>query len=602
MQFFNRAGLIPSPLSQRQKIGRFIFPLFILWISGISSVMAADPVQVLVEGIEGEELKNVQAALSLPPGVVREGTLDRPLLEIFQRQIPEKVKNALEPFGFYDAQVSTTMEKMKKEEALIRVKVIPGEPIRVAAVNVRVTGPGEQDPALRQLVDSFPLRVGNVLHQVKYQKAKEEMRIKALNLGYLGAEYISHVIRMNRAERKAEIELILKTGPKYMFGEVIWEGKQLYPPSFLQRFLDFKPGEPYSDSKVYQTQVNLINSDRFASVNIRADKDEAQDYRVPVRIQVEPSAPKRLRPGIGYTTDFGARVSLRYQDLNTFGRGHEFNADMSIAERRQAISSYYTLPGRGHIDNRTNLKMGFQRELLKAYDSILWTTEIEQARSLGYGIIGSAYFQFRQENFSESGQDGTSTLFMPGLRFSQRRVDNLIRPTRGFRYALESRGSGEALGAETNFVQFLGNGDMLLPLTTRFSLLPRFQVGVTWQKDSLTDLPPSLRFYAGGDRSVRGYTYQSLGPKDANGNVIGGKHLLVGSLELEYSITKNWSMALFYDAGNAFNNFEDLTWPQAAGLGVRYYTPVGPIRVDLARQINVDNPGFKVHLTIGFAL
>ena len=477
---------------------------------------------------------------------------------------------------------------------MIRVKVIPGEPIRVAAVNVRVTGPGEADRDLKQLVASFPLRVGDVLNQVKYQKAKEEIRVKALNLGYMGAEYISHVIRIDRAGRKAEIELILETGPKYLFGEVIWEGKPLYPPAFLQRFLDFKPGQPYSDSKIYQSQVNLINSDRFASVNIRTDKDEAQDYRVPVRIHVEPSAPKRLRPGVGYTTDFGARVSLRYQDVNTFGRGHEFNADMSIAERRQAISTYYTLPGSGHVDNRTNLKVGFQHEILKPYNSLLWTTEIEQARSFGYGIVGSAYFQFRQENFSESGQNGSSTLFMPGLRFSQRQVDNLIRPTRGFRYALDGRGSSEALGAETNFVQFLGNGDMIIPLTTRFSLLPRFQFGVTWQRDPLTDLPPSLRFYAGGDRSVRGYTYQSLGPKDANGNVIGGKNLLVGSLEVEYHITRNFSMALFYDVGNAFNNFQDLTWPQGAGIGVKYYTPAGPVQIDLARQINVDNPGYQI--------
>ena len=158
------------------------------------------------------------------------------------------------------------------------------------------------------------------------------------------------------------------------------------------------------------------------------------------------------------------------------------------------------------------------------------------------------------------------------------------------------------MGAETNFLQFLGNGDLLIPLHDGFSLIPRVQLGVTWQKDPLTDMPPSLRFYAGGDRSVRGYTYQSLGPKDASGNVIGGKHLLVGSLELEYAITKNWSMAVFYDVGNAFNNFEDLTWPQGAGMGVRYYTPVGPIRVDLARQINVDNPGFQLHVSIGFAL
>ena len=141
MQFFNRADLTSLPRSQRQKIGRFIFPLFILWISGISSVMAADPVQILVEGVEGEELKNVRAALTLPTGVVRDGTVDRQLLEVFQSQIPEKVEKALEPFGYYDAQVSTAMEKMEKDKDLIRVKVIPGEPIRITAVNLRVTGP-----------------------------------------------------------------------------------------------------------------------------------------------------------------------------------------------------------------------------------------------------------------------------------------------------------------------------------------------------------------------------------------------------------------------------------------------------------------------------
>jgi translocation and assembly module TamA len=370
----------------------------------------------------------------------------------------------------------------------------------------------------------------------------------------------------------------------------------------LERFLDFRPGEPYSYSKVYQTQLNLINSDRFSSVNIRADKEEAQEGRVPVRIHLEPSAPKRLRPGVGYSTDYGARLSLRYQDLNAFQRGHEFNADASIAERRQAISGYYTLPGSGHIDNRTNLKMGLQRELLKPYDNLLFTLEGEQARSFGYGIVGSAYLQFRQEYFSEAGQEGSSTFIMPGLRLSQRRVDDLIRPQKGFRYALDTRGSTQPLGAESNFVQILGNGDLLIPLGAGFSLIPRTQLGATWQKDSLTDLPPSLRFYAGGDRSVRGYTYQSLGPKDSSGNVIGGKHLFVGSLEVEYSITRNWSAAAFYDVGNAFNNLDNLRLAQGAGLGVRYYTPAGPVRVDLARQINVDHPGFQLHISVGLAL
>ena len=564
--------------------------------------MAAEALKVVIEGIQGDALKNAQAALALPPGMVREGVIDRALLEVFRRQISEKVQKALEPFGYYEAQVSSTQEKGEEGQEFLRVKVIPGSPIRVASMIVRISGPGETNPDLKQLVAAFPLKAGDVLNQPKYEKAKEELRTKALNQGYLGSEYTSHVIRVDRGEHKAEIELILQTGSQYLFGEVIWEGTQLYPVSYLERFLDFKPGQPYSYSKIYQTQLNLINSDRFSSVNIRADKEEAHEGRVPVRIHIEPSAPKRLRPGVGYSTDYGAQVSLHYQDVNAFKRGHEFNADATVAQRRQAISSYYSIPGSGHVDNRTNLKVGLQRELLKPYDNLLFTTEGEQARSFGYGTVGSAYLQFREERFSEAGVEGSSNLFMPGLRFSQRRVDDLIRPGKGFRYALETRGSTQALGAETNFLQFLGNADFLIPLGAGFSLIPRSQVGVTWQKDPLTDLPPSLRFYAGGDRSVRGYTYQSLGPKDSSGNVIGGKNLWVGSLELEYAITRKWSVAGFYDVGNAFNSLDELHLAQGAGLGFRYYTPAGPVRVDLARQINVEHPGFQLHISIGFAL
>ena len=153
---------------------------------------------------------------------------------------------------------------------------------------------------------------------------------------------------------------------------------------------------------------------------------------MPVKIKLEPSPPKRFRPGVGYATDTGARVSLRYKDLNAFRRGHEFSTDLSISERRQDLSAIYSFPGRGHVDNRTLLKSGLQQELLDAYDSRLFTLEAEQARSFGYGIVGSGYVQFRQEDYSEAGQEGKSSLIMPGLRFTIRRVDDIIRPTRGF--------------------------------------------------------------------------------------------------------------------------------------------------------------------------
>ena len=128
------------------------------------------------------------------------------------------------------------------------------------------------------------------------------------------------------------------------------------------------------------------------------------------------------------------------------------------------------------------------------------------------------------------------------------------------------------------------------------------QGGITLLSDPLSDLPPSLRFFAGGDQSVRGYAYQSLGPRDATGQVVGGKHLLVGSVELERALFKDWGVSTFYDAGNAFDSFTEVSLLQGAGVGLHYYTPVGALNLSLARQIGVDDPGFRIHFTVGFEL
>ena len=308
------------------------------------------------------------------------------------------------------------------------------------------------------------------------------------------------------------------------------------PRSFLERFLDFKPGELYSYAKTYQTQFNLINSDRFASVRVREAKEEARDFRVPVKIQLEDSASQRLRPGVGYATDTGARFSLRYQDLNVFPPGHDFSADLTVGERRRALSALYTFPSPGHIDNRTILKTGLLQEIVKPYDTWSFTLEAERARSLreraGWAPPTSSSGRriFRSRPGGKVHPDFAGSSFFPAAGGRYRPAPQRLS------LHLETRGSTDILGAETNFAQFLGNGDLLIPLPYEFSLIPRVQVGATWQRNAVTDLPPSLRFYAGGDRSVRGYTYQSLGPKDASGNVIGGKNLLVGSMELEYAL------------------------------------------------------------------
>jgi translocation and assembly module TamA len=191
---------------------------------------------------------------------------------------------------------------------------------------------------------------------------------------------------------------------------------------------------------------------------------------------------------------------------------------------------------------------------------------------------------------------------LPGLRYTEDKYDNLIRPSRGYRFSLEVRGTHQFLGSDTGLLQIIGEGGYIVPLPWRLSLQMKGVAGATLMKDSLTDLPPTLRFFAGGDHSVRGYSYQSLGPRDANGQVVGGNHLLFGSIEVERALFKNWGISLFYDAGNAFNSFTNLHLAQGAGAGLHYYTPVGALNLYVARQLGVSNPSIHIHFTVGFEL
>ena len=182
------------------------------------------------------------------------------------------------------------------------------------------------------------------------------------------------------------------------------------------------------------------------------------------------------------------------------------------------------------------LQLNLQQEDVSTYTSRLIALELDRNRSLGKGELGTAYIRLQREEYTVGAQDSGARLVLPGLRYSGNFYDNPARPARGFRYAFDLRGTHQLLGSDTGLLQLISEGSHLLPLPWRLSLHTRAKAGITLLSDPLSDLPPSLRFFAGGDQSVRGYAYQSLGPLDATGQVVGGKHLLVGSVELERAL------------------------------------------------------------------
>ena len=570
--------------------------------------MAAEPLQIVIEGLEADVLKNVEAALVPPTGLVREGKVEVAWLQRFEKEVPERVSQAMEPFGYYSPHVEVSVEKTGEATFVMKVSVNPGQQVRIAEVNLKIQGPGVNERALKEFVAGFPLRVGDPILHLKYEEAKSSFVSKCVELGYLDAVFIVHEVKVSKAQARAEITLTLDTGARYYFGGITIIGAPEYPEGFLRRYLEFQAGDVFSHSKINLTKVNFANSDRFAEIIIDADKASARDSFVPVTIALKSSDPRRLRVGGGYTTDYGPTFSSKYQDVNFLLTGHELNAELTLSPRLQELGVGYTWPARSDVFSKTAVSATGTHENTDSYDTKYVTTLIEHTRNLlgipvfGHERVGSGYLQVQGEDYKIGGENSRSLLVMPGIRFSDRRYDDLVRPRKSSVFTLDLRGTDQALGSDTSFLQFMGYGNLRVPLPYRFSLLTRGQIGTTLIGNSFESLPPSIRFFAGGDNSVRGYDYQSLGPVDANGDVVGGKHLLVGSVELEKAIGKVFGVAAFYDVGNAFDTVEQMNLQQGAGVGIRLYAPFGYLRFDFARQINVPEPDYRIHFAVGIGL
>lgn len=565
-------------------------------------LLAVEPVEVLVEGLEGDVLKNVEESLALPYGLIQDGRVDRLWLDRFGQQVPEAVKTALEPFGYYNAAIDLTIKEIGDERYRLAVRVVPGEPVRVAELSLTLHGPGAVEKRLKQQAAAFPLQEGSVLRQPLYEEAKEALLALAQDLGYLDADFSVHEILIVPTTTSARIRLLLETGERYFFKEARIEGAPDYPDKFLRRYLAFKPGEIFSYARLGETQLNFANSERFREVKITPDRAVSKTTQIPVLVQLQPAHRRSLRQGFGYGTDTGARFSIRYRDLNMRRQGEELSSSLFLSEHLQGFATGYTWPDLADINASTLLQFNLQQEDGSTYLNRVLALEFDRNRSFGNGRSGTAYLRLQREEYTIGAQDSDARLVLPGLRFSGGRYDNPIRPSRGLRYDLDLRGTHQRLGSSTSLLQLISKGSYLLPLPQRFSVHLRTMMGITFLSDPLSALPPSLRFFAGGDQSVRGYTYQSLGPRDAADQIVGGKHLLTGSVEIERALFKDWGASMFYDVGNAFDSFAEVRLFEGVGVGAHYYTPVGALNFFLARQVGVADPNFHLHFTVGFEL
>ena len=188
-------------------------------------------------------------------------------------------------------------------------------------------------------------------------------------------------------------------------------------------------------------------------------------------------------------------------------------------------------------------------------------------------------------------------LVIPGVSWTLVEADDRIRTTKGYKGILELKGASRGLFSDTSFARASLFLKGILPVSEGLRFLARTELGTSWVGE-FSELPSSQRFFAGGDRSVRGYKYKSIGPQDSTGEVVGGKHLAVASLEMEYFLSRNWSAAVFVDSGSSFNEKPE-GFETGAGVGIRWHTLIGPIRLDYARAVTMEGEPWRIHLILG---
>ncbi len=552
---------------------------------------SAAQAEVVFRGLEGPPLENVQAYLSLDELECEADRIDvRQEFAVVERDAIE----ALQALGYYNARLSTELSFDDDcWEAMIDVALGPQTTIR--AFSFEVVGAGD-DPVFERIASSPGIAAGDGLHHGRYEALKRRLLDAARDRGYQESELETSRLEVWAEENAADIAIRFVTGPRYRFGEVQVDQEAL-DLDFVERYIAIEPGEPFTNAALSTTYVALTDSGYFETIDVRALTPNSEARTIPVRITLVASPRLRINYGVGFSTDTGPRLRIG-RDIRRFNvRGHQLGIQSQLSPVVSEVSANYRLPYGDPRFEWASFDGGVKREETETATSESLQFGARRVLERSRGWSRTQFVNLLVEDFDVSDQSGRSRLLMPGINWTRLRADNSLRPTRGEKLDIELRGAGDAFGSDTSFVQTVVDFKIIRSFGRGARLLARAKAGLT-AEDSFADLPPSVRFFAGGDSSIRGYDFESLGPVDDDGDVIGGSSLLVGSVEYEYPVRPRWSVAAFVDSGNAFNS-SDREIRTGAGIGARWQSPLGPVRVDIGVPVNDPDNGPRIHISLG---
>jgi translocation and assembly module TamA len=575
--------------------------------------LARGNITVEIHGVDEQLRTNVLAYLSFERYKKRTD-LSADTVERLHNRVEREVQSALKPFGYYEPKVESEVKDLGKGEWRVAIDINPGQPVLIDKVDVRVNGAGATDRLFERITSNPPLHAGDRLSHSTYESLKSDLQRTAATYGYLDAKLTRNELIVDPNNHTANVALEMETGERYRFGPTTIEQTSV-KDALVRRYLRYHEGDYFDLTQILRTQFALDDAQYFANLEVLPQDANHQTHVVPVNIHADKSRRNRYSFGAGYATDTGARGTLTWENRRLNSLGHRFSVTVEASQvERYLLQARYIIPiGDPAVEN-----LAFQSTVnqLQLADVLTHTQSIgpavtKVAGSWQYVVFANA---IRTTDGSIAGVT-SEHLLVPGIDIASVPKGYLGEAIFQHPFFAEIRGSDGAIGSNANFVQLHIQAERVFQIADKWHLLLRDEVGATLVKD-FARLPAIMRFFAGGDNSVRGFAYDQLGPVDtvcrtSNGSLVidpaagncatpigsfkdGGKDLITGTFEVIRDLPHNFGVATFFDYGNAFNHFGD-PLEYAAGVGFRLRLPVVTLGVDVAQPLSRSG-GPRLHI------
>ncbi|WP_445001314.1 autotransporter assembly complex protein TamA [Halomonas mongoliensis] len=591
----------------------------------------AAALDVRIEGIEGDVAANIRHYLDdLDPEQFSRARVEG--------ETQRRAREAMRVYGYYEPDIQLRLDD-REPPRHVELVIEPGPRVTIERIDFTLAGDSREDPPFQEAIDAFPLAQGDPLVHAPYDRLRSRLANLALERGYFDWRFTDRRMEVRPFAESARLYLALDSGPRYRFGEVSIRGSHIETER-LRNMLTFAPGDPYLAGELARYNQRLGQSGWFGSITVRPrliegeallQEAEAEGFmaeldtgaveeagprlemaavdaatavvrrgppEVPIDIALTPADRHQFEVGVGYATDVGPRLRFSWEQpwINRYGHGLDHDLFLSAPEQR--FSGVYTMPLEDPLRDSYRFQYGLRHRDNKDTRSLEATVEAARRWEFENRWVQSLYVRSTYEDFTQGGDAEQVLILYPGISWSRTRTRNPTFPDWGDRQRIAFEVSDGLWGSDADFLRMTGETQWIRMFGDDTRLVTGVGIGAI-ETDDFGKVPPSLRFFAGGDRSVRGYGYESLSPRNEEGRLTGGQQLLTASVELQRRLTGDWWGAAFVDTGDAFDNWGPDDLNTGAGLGVRWISPVGPIRFDIAHPFDDEDNAWRLHFAIG---